>query len=308
MSRVLITDYINDPYIEKQTLGADLSEYAHEDINVLMVWHQKINSKYLKQFPNIKGVFRYGVGYDNIDLDYLKENEIIFCNNPEYGTDEVSNTAIAFLVSDSRKIFEYNSIAKQMPTTWQENTIKPIKTFSETKVLSIGAGRIGKNFLTKAHALGFKTAFFDPYVPQNEINYAKKIDDACQFSDFDVISIHCLLNNETEGIIDDLILPNISKNTHLINTARGGLLRDAEILFKKIESKHISKISFDVLPEEPPCENEILIQEWLNGSERIIINPHTSYYSQQSYIRMRETISRNVKDFLDGKEPKYKIC
>ena len=83
------------------------------------------------------------------------------------------------------------------------------------------------------------------------------------------------------------MIPNISKNTHLINTARGGL-RDAEILFKKIESKHISKIGFDVLPEKPPCENEILIQEWLNGSERIIINPHTSYYSQQSYIRMRQ--------------------
>ena len=75
---------------------------------MLLVWHQKCDSKYLSNFPNLKLIVRYGVGYENIDLSYLKERCIRLVNNPDYGVDEVSNTAFAFLLSFNRKIQTYN--------------------------------------------------------------------------------------------------------------------------------------------------------------------------------------------------------
>ena len=77
----------------------------------------------MKQFPNTKVVIRYGVGYDNVDVNYLKE-KIIFCNNPDYGVEEVSNTALAMALSLLRKIYEYISfkkIAFEKNNEWQEN-------------------------------------------------------------------------------------------------------------------------------------------------------------------------------------------
>ena len=106
--KVFITDYISKPNIEKKILGNNLFLKKNKSAEILLVWHQKCNKEFLSDFPNLKLIVRYGVGYENIDLTYLKKKGIRLVNNPDYGVDEVSNTALAHLLSFNRKIQTYN--------------------------------------------------------------------------------------------------------------------------------------------------------------------------------------------------------
>ena len=97
--KVYVTDYIKKTDVEKKILGNYLSKIKNKKIEILLVWHQKIDKNYLSQFPNLKAVIRYGVGYDMIDLLELKKRKIALCNVPDYGIDEVSDTALAMILS-----------------------------------------------------------------------------------------------------------------------------------------------------------------------------------------------------------------
>ena len=172
MSKVFITDYITSAKIEKRILGNSLTNKIKNNISILLVWHQRVDKDYLDKFPKLKAIIRYGVGYDNIDLKELKRRKIVFCNTPDYGVDEVSDTTITMILNAVRGVNEYNFTAKKFVNTWQENIIKPIKRISNLNLGVIGAGRIGSSVLLKAKSINFNTFFYDPY---KENGYEKTI-------------------------------------------------------------------------------------------------------------------------------------
>ena len=148
MAKVLITDYINDHNVESEILGDDVTLKVSEEVEVLLVWHEKITEEFLNQFPNIKGVVRYGVGFDAIDLDAIKRKGIFFCNTPDYGTDEVSDTAIGMLLNLTRGIHVYDFQCKDYnDDSWQENIIPSLRRSSDMVLGVIGAGRIGGSLI-----------------------------------------------------------------------------------------------------------------------------------------------------------------
>jgi len=313
---ILITDYIIKPNVEKSILGNKLLSYKKENFKktkILLVWHQRIDNEYLSNFPNLELIVRYGVGYDQIDLKACKKRQILVCNTPDYGTDEVSDTALAMIMSFTRGIYEYNTIAKTLPTNWQENTIKGIKRTSEINVGIVGAGRIGSALILKLNSIGFQTSFYDPYVRTGyeKVLRSNKFDDLNKFlKQSDIVSLHCPLNNNTKGIVDDNFLSLMKAKSFLINTARGGLIDSLERIYDFLKKEKIMGVGFDVLPEEPPCINNLLIKQWLNDKKydhRIIINPHTAYYSNQSYTEMRRKASINALRYIKGLDVYNKV-
>lgn len=311
MSKVYITDYIKSPKIEKKILGKNLTNKIENNISVILVWHKRVDKYYLNKFPKLKAVIRYGVGYDNIDLKELKRRKIIFCNTPDYGVDEVSDTTIAMILNAVRGVNEYNFSSKKYINTWQENIIKPIKRISNLNLGVIGAGRIGSSVLLKAKALNFKTFFYDPYKENgyektiNAIRY-EKLDDLLK--NCHIISIHTPLTNETLGLVNKNFLKKIKKNCIFINTARGEIVENLDYLYEALISKRISHVALDVLPDESmPIQNSKFINAWRNNgklSNKIIINPHTSYYSKESYVEMREKTAKNALRILKNLQPK----
>ena len=103
------------------------------------------------------------------------------------------------------------------------------------------------------------------------------------------------------------VLNLMRKNSSLINTARGGLIKNTNIVFKALKENQIKNIFLDVLPEEPPDLNENLYKAWINEekwiSDRIIINPHTSYFSKESFIEMRKKTATNALRIIKNKLP-----
>ena len=305
-SRVYITDYIVNQEIEKKILGKNYSSKKNKDIEVLLVWNQVINENYLKQFPNLKGIVRYGVGFDKIDKNSVKKRGLIVCNTPDYASDEVSDTALAYLLMITRGIAKYDFDAKKKFNQWKYNTtIKEIKRSNKIILGVIGAGNIGSKFIQKSSLCGFKTIYYDPYLKRN-CKFGKRVFNINSLiSKSDIISFHTPLTKKTLNMVDKKFIKKMKKGASIINTARGKIITSLDLIYKNLKSNKLFCVALDVLPYEPPKKDK-LINSWLKNndiSSRIIINPHVSYYSVNSYEECRIKASINAKKILQGKKP-----
>lgn len=312
---VSITDYIVDPSIERDILGCCLSPKPGPETEVLLVWHQEIDSIYLNQFPNLKAVIRYGVGYDNLDLVELTKRGIIACNTPDYGVDEVADTTIALMLNITRGISRYDVQCRNVDSSgWQQNTISELRRSTKLTLGIIGAGRIGGSVLLKAFSLGFNTLMYDPYQPRGieKTLRAKRTDNLEEFlTQADIVSLHLTLNKETVGMVNEEFLSWMKHGSSFINTARGKLVSDIDIFYEPMKTGAINSVALDVLPEEPPRPNSLLLnawrdrENWIDG--RLLINPHTAYYSKEAFIEMRQTAAQNALRILNGETPIHQL-
>ncbi len=300
MSKIAITDYFDSPQEEKEILGDLVGTNVDTNTEVLLVWHEHIDENYIKNLPKLRGVQRYGVGYDTLDIPFLKSKGIICCNNPDYGTDEVADTAIAMILNIARGIYNYNEKSKKYYNIWQENVDTSIKRSSDTVIGIIGAGRIGGSVIRKCNALQFKTIFYDPYKESGheKMLNTKRVESLKELlNKSDIVSIHVPLTKETEGMVNEKFILNMKKGASIVNTARGGLFSSLDLLCKALESNKIHSLATDVLAVEPPQPNGLIdawrsSEEWLSG--RLIINPHTAYYSQAAYREIRVKAAKNA--------------
>jgi len=309
-NNVYITDYIQNPDIEKNVLKDNLSSSLHKDIEVLLVWHENINKDYIDKQPALKGVIRYGVGYDNIDIKYAESKGILCCNTPDYGTEEVSDTVIAMIMNIIRGVTRYDYLCRNLKNTWQENTINSIKRTSDIILGVIGAGRIGGSIILRAHDLRIKTMFYDPYKPRGyeKLLGSQRVDELdILLTQSDIISINTPLTDETKNMVDENFVASMKKGSSLINTARGKIVKHIDIFYKPLRENHLLCVNLDVMPDEPPSDTSKLIDawrkrtEWLDG--RLIINPHVAYFSKNAYIEMRQKAAENAKRILENKKP-----
>lgn len=311
MKKVFITDKVTNPYIEREVLGDQISDTLHEDIEVLLVWHKQIPNEYIDKLPKLKAMVRYGVGYDVFeDLEYIKQKGIYASNTPDYGTEEVSDTAIAMIMNIARGITRYDYQCRDYKDgSWQANTLKNIKRTSDYKLGVIGAGRIGGSVVLKANALRFQTYFYDPYLSSGteKMLGAKRVETLDELLETcDILSINCPLNKETNAMIDEKFIAKMKKGASIVNTARGAIVKDLDVFYEPLKSGQLNCVSLDVLPSEPPKDGLMINawkakETWLDG--RFLINPHAAFYSDKAYFEMRQKAALNVKRVLDGKKP-----
>tara|TARA_Y100000741_G_C18258271_1_gene559715 strand:+ start:2198 stop:3196 length:999 start_codon:yes stop_codon:yes gene_type:complete len=326
MKQVFITDYFKNAEIEKKIFKnfanvnvlncsseADLPKIINK-ADGLLVWHTNISNRTIEKLKFCKAIVRYGVGYDNIDINSARNHGIDCANTPDYGTEEVTETASAMILSLTRKINYFNERCKNYKIGWQDNVLGenkkfPIKRLSEHKLGIIGLGRIGSLLALRMKTFNMNVGFYDPYVKTGKekilgitkFNSIKELTSSC-----DIISINCTLTKETNCLIDKNFIKSLNKGSILINTARGKIIRQLDDLYFGIKNKIIAGIGLDVLPDEPPKKSEKLIQLWKNKNDplslRIIINPHSGYYSSKSVIEMREKAANNLLNALKGKK------
>lgn len=316
--RVGITDYVPAPFDLERAEFPDTTEFVFldaveeadfdfdklEGLDALLVWHAHISSRVADALKNCKIVVRYGVGYDNIDVGALQRNDILFCNTPDYGTEEVADTAVAMALALSRSIFAYDQLAKGLRADWQENTIAGIQRLSDCTVGVIGVGRIGSSVMRRFRPFGAKLVGFDPYQlsgHEKALGYERvgRLQDLLAVAD--IVSLHCPLTEETTGLVDEAFLADMKPSSILVNTARGGLLASTDALLESLKSKHLGGLGLDVLPEEPPGDDKLFVAWRQNAPEvsgRLLINPHTAYFSEQAWLEMRKKTAETAFMYL----------
>ncbi|MDP2685110.1 MAG: C-terminal binding protein [bacterium] len=326
MIRIYITDYITSPDIEQNIFGSSVNiecgntenendfPNSIEAADALLVWHAKITKKTIDRLKNCKIIVRYGTGYENVDFQYAREKGIPFCNTPDYGIDEVADTACSMILALTRKIFTYNYSAQNYQSGWQEHTLKPISRSNKHKLGIIGIGRIGSTVALRMKAFGMDIGFYDPYVVSGYektlgVKRFDTIDELLKHAS--IISIHTPLTEETNGMVDRKFIDQLNPNTIFVNTARGKIVSNLNALYDGLKNGQLEGVGLDVLPTEPPVDSEYLIQAWKNEDSdlysKIIITPHTAYYSDLAWVEMRSKTAENANRVLHGGTPKNLI-
>ena len=312
---VAVTDHIKDFHVEKEILGSYFENKLSQQTTIILVWHKIIDEKFLNNHPSIRAIIRYGVGYDNIDLDSCKRRNIIVANTPDYGIDEVSDSAIAMILYLTRKIGALENLAKDDPKYWLGKEIKlNMRRINNLSLGIIGLGRIGGSIARKFLTFSKKVGFYDPYIANGYekvfgIKRYYKISDLLKLSD--IVSINTPLNNETRSIIDKTFLNNMKKGSYLINLSRGALVKDKKLILEKLLSKQLEGYGTDVWTNEPPLEKDDINIAWkknknyLNG--RLIVNPHTAYFSKEAIFESRSKASKTCLEIINNRSINNRI-
>ena len=274
-------------------------------VDAVLTWHLPITAQVAALLENCKIVVRYGVGYDTIDVNALAKKGIPLCNTPDYGTEEVADVACAMILAIQRKIVQYDMAARSLIDTWQENVIKPQERTSKQTLGVIGVGRIGTAVINRMKPFGYRILGYDPYQPsghEKAIGYERVESQIELLQQADIVTLHCPLTAETRGMIDGSFFAQMKKGAALVNTARGGLYASLDDLEQALRNGHLSCAYMDVIPDEPPKTHPLLQawrrqEKWLSG--RLLITPHTAYYSKSGWFEMRYKAAETARLFLE---------
>ncbi len=262
----------------------------------------------ISHLKKAKVIVSIGVGYDHIDLEAAAEKNIPVCNVPDYGTEEVADTAVAMILAHHRKIFLFNHFATTKGMEWDWRIHAPIPRTRCTQAGTIGLGRIGTAVALRLKAIGFKIAFYDPYLArgiEKSLGLTRYHDMMKLVSESDVVSIHTPLTAETAEMVNGKFLSAMKPASILVNTARGGIFKNADVLFNYLKLRKQARIATDVWPDEPPVDHPLLRawrkqEAWLG--DRLIITPHSAFYSNESAKEIRAFAAEIIKTvFLGGK-------
>lgn len=304
--KIWISPYIQDYALEAPILsGYDLISNSTHDLEGcvgLIIWHEKFPDDFIN-YKSIKAISRFGAGIDNLNLDFIDTHGLRICNVPDYGVDEVSDTALAFIMWCSRGLGTYNYISQTVNDgTWESNILPAIKRSSSQVIGIVGAGRIGSSLALKAKAVGFKVKIFDPFstTGHEKILGVKREDNLkALLSSSDIVSLNCDLNVETRHIVDNEFISSMQSTAYLVNTARGELFADFTQLLSHVKSGRIAGLATDVLPQEPPSAAvQTMIREDSRLRQRVLLSPHTAFYSTQAFDEMRIKSASNLACML----------
>jgi len=242
------------------------------------------------------------MGFDNVDIKYCGKNNIPVSNVPDYGTEEVADSAICMMLMLLRKTFFLAEETTREGKWCGQKGMKGARRVRNMKVGIIGLGRIGTCFAIRAKAFGMKVSFYDPYVLHGfdkslNIKRYSELDQILEESD--VISIHCLLSEETKHLINKNNIKKMKKGAFLINTARGPIVEEEALVFA-LQNGILAGAGLDVLEVEPYKKN-------LKDCQNLILTPHSAFYSEEGFFEMRQKAAQELRRILEKNKPKYII-
>ena len=265
----------------------------------------RLDSEILSKCKNLKVISRHGVGYDNVDTKFLKENNIsLLVTHNSTSTSPAEHIMFMILnIYKGREMFDTmvreGNFYKAIHLKIDDN----FELFNKT-ILIIGCGRIGRKLIKKCLGFDMKVQVYDPYVEENIIKSlgANKISDLNQgLKNLDILSLCVPLNDETKNMISIKELSLMKKTAVLINAARGGVVNEND-LNKALNENLISFAGIDVFETEPPDKNNPLLT-----NKRVILSPHAATFTKECLENMSEETVQNIIDFFEKKIEPTKI-
>ena len=274
---------------------------AAENADAILVTYAKLNENILRSLKNCRAIGRFGIGVDNIDLKVAGELGISVNYVPDYCLDEVSDQAMAMIISMARKIPQSNKLVQS--GRWEMPAVVPMYRLRGKTVGLIGFGNIPRLMTPKAQAFGFNVIASDPYAPKELFEKygveSVSMDELYERSDF--ISVHAPLLPETKGLVNKDAFKKMKDTAIIVNTARGPLINEKDLI-EALDNNEIGGAGLDVVETEPLPENSPLI-----GRDNVILAPHTAFYSVEALEELQTKAASDVARVLNGEEPVYPI-
>ena len=254
-------DYLPD--IEHEELIEIIRNYEF----IIVRGRTKIDKKTLDNAKKLKAIIRFGVGLDNINLEYAKKKGIEVFNTPKAFTEAVAELTLALILGILRNIGEAHFSLKNMK--WEKKRFFGYELYNKT-IAILGFGRIGRRVADLIYPFNMKIVAYDiipipiEYIEKG-VYPAKSIGEAV--SDADIVTIHMPLTKETKNLLNYDLFKHMKKQPFIINAARGEII-DLDDLKKALKEDLIKGTALDVYPIEPLTDNELL------NMPNILLTPH----------------------------------
>jgi D-3-phosphoglycerate dehydrogenase len=287
--------------------GAELiAKQCHSELEIVaaglqadavLVALSKVSRLAIESWRRVRVIVRYGVGFDNIDLDAATQRGIAVANVPDYCTEEVADTAFSFLLALKRKLVEMHNLVRLQ--VYDRRLAAPLFRLRGQTLGVIGFGRIGQAVARRAIPFGLNLLVHDPYLqPSDYLQLPVQFTGLQELLEkSDIVSLRVPLNSETHHLIGAPQLRQMKSETILINTSRGGVV-DQISLYEAIRDGRIAGAGLDVLEKEPPTPGDPLL-----GLGNVLITPHYGAMSEESQPELRIKAARQIVQALRGERP-----
>ncbi|ADL69926.1 Glyoxylate reductase [Thermoanaerobacterium thermosaccharolyticum DSM 571] len=266
-----------------------------KDVDGVIVGLDKITEDVLKNAKKLKVITKYGVGLDNIDINYAEKLGIKVTYTPGANKESVADLAFTMMLGLSRDIIKLDKIVRNN----QWNKIIGCEIYGKT-IGIIGTGSIGKCVAKRATGFDMEILAYDKYP---DYDFADKIgmkyvDKKTLLEKSDFITLHVPLTDEMYHFIDEEELNMMKDTAYIINTSRGGIINE-NALYSALKSKKIAGAALDAFETEPPLNNKLL------ELDNIILSPHCGASTKDATDRMGIMAVEGLISVLEGMEPKY---
>lgn len=322
---VVVTDFLDnslateravlDGVAEIAALGARCEEDLVgriEEADALIVYHEvSLTRRTIERLARCRLIVRGGVGFDNVDGVFARQRGIALANVPDYGSEEVADSALGMLLSLARGIQGCNSrLRADSSDLWSYRLAAPLVRLRGRVLGIVGLGRIGTAMALRAKTLGMEVLFYDPYKDDGYdralgVRRAGSLAEVLEESL--AVSLHCPLTEETHHMIDAAAMARLGPGAYLINTARGAVV-DTAAVPAAIAAGRLAGAGIDVLPQEPPVEDDPLLLAWRDPAHpahhRLLVNPHVAFYCEEGLEDVRRKAAEACRRVLLGKPPR----
>ena len=263
----------------------------------------KLGENILKHCTKLKVISRHGVGYDNVDLSFIKKKNISLLITATANAVAVAEHVIYMMLSISKSINQYDNEVRLGNFKENASKIETLELFKK-EMLIVGFGRIGRSLIKRCLGFDMKINVFDPFVDDKIIknfggNKVTNLDRGLETCDY--LSLHIPLTEKTKNLINYERIKTMKKNAIIINTSRGGIINESD-LNKALENNIIFGAGLDVFGKEPIEKDNPLI-----NNNKVLLSPHSATFTNECKSRMAIETTKNIIDFFENKLDKSMI-
>ncbi|MDR0880708.1 MAG: C-terminal binding protein [Clostridioides sp.] len=258
----------------------------------------KMTEKSINQLEKCQVLVRYGIGYDEFDVEAATKRGIKVCNVSKYCIPEVALHATTLILSASRQILHFTTAVRN--GLWNKSLGNVMKRPSSQTIGLIGFGNISRTVASNLKGIGYNVVAYDPFLPDSvfkENNVVRvELDELYKISD--IISTHVPQTDETYHILNKSSFEKMKDGVIIVNTARGGLICQ-EDLIDALDSGKVGAVGLDVLDVEPMTD----VEHTLCKRDNVILTPHIAYNSAEASNELFEQVATTAVAVLNGEVP-----
>jgi D-3-phosphoglycerate dehydrogenase len=273
---------------------------AVRDTDLLLMCYTPATARVIAAAPKLKGIVKYGVGIDAIDVPAAIARGIPVVNVPDYAEETVAEGAFALMIALAKKLMP---IGREMDAKgWVWPTPRWLGLDLAGRTLGIiGTGKIGRSMARMASGFRMRVIGFDPYVSADAMRAGgiEKVEDLRgMLAASDVVSIHAVLNDETRHLLGGLELRLMKPSAFLINVSRGAIVDEAALVVA-LREKVIAGVALDVFSQEPLHPDHPMAE--LYEMDNVILFPHLTFYTEEAMRRLTEDTLARCLEILEGR-------
>lgn len=292
--------------VDLVTLADGISEEALAeavaDADLLLMCYTPITARVIAAAPKLRGIVKYGVGIDAIDIPAAIARAIPVVNVPEYAEETVAEGAFAMMIALAKRLPEIGRAMEAEGWIWPAQRWLG-RDIAGAVVGLVGVGKIGRSMARMA-GQGFRARVlgYDPNVDVETMRQAgiEKVDDLnAMLGRCDFVSLHCVLSAQTRHLIGAAELASLKPGAVLINVSRGALIDEAALV-EAVLAGRLGGVGLDVFSAEPLARQGHVMSP-LFGRDDVILFPHLTFFTHEAMARLEDDTLARCFELLEGR-------